>query len=251
VAESHVVDLVRAAKAIGLRVTISPGMGAVLGSSLVMDDVWGMPLLGVPRFGLSRSSAFVKRAFDLIGAGLGLVVGLPLFGLIALLIKLDTPGPVFFRQMRVGRDGELFEILKFRTMVVDAEAMKSELRDRNEAEGIFKIEADPRVTRVGRVLRRTSLDELAQLVNVLRGQMSLVGPRPLVVDEDELITGFDRRRLAITPGMTGSWQILGSARLPLHEMIKLDYMYVANWSLWSDVKILLRTAGVVVARQGL
>jgi lipopolysaccharide/colanic/teichoic acid biosynthesis glycosyltransferase len=182
---------------------------------------------------------------------LGLVVGLPLFGLIALLIKLHTPGPVFFRQMRVGRDGELFEILKFRTMVVDAEAMKRELRDRNEAEGIFKIEADPRVTRVGRVLRRTSLDELAQLVNVLRGQMSLVGPRPLVVDEDELITGFDRRRLAITPGMTGSWQILGSARLPLHEMIKLDYMYVANWSLWSDVKILLRTAGVVVARQGL
>ena len=125
------------------------------------------------------------------------------------------------------------------------------LRARNEAEGIFKIKSDPRITRVGRLLRKTSLDELAQLLNVVRGQMSLVGPRPLVVDEDELITGFDRRRLAITPGMTGSWQILGSARVPLHEMIKLDYMYVANWSLWSDIKILLRTAAVVIGARGL
>jgi lipopolysaccharide/colanic/teichoic acid biosynthesis glycosyltransferase len=113
------------------------------------------------------------------------------------------------------------------------------------------MKTDPRVTRVGRLLRKTSLDELPQLVNVLRGEMSLVGPRPLVVDEDELITGLDRRRLAITPGMTGPWQILGSARVPLHEMIKLDYVYVANWSLWADVKILLRTAAVVVGRRGL
>jgi lipopolysaccharide/colanic/teichoic acid biosynthesis glycosyltransferase len=216
-----------------------------------MDDVWGMPLLGVPRFGLSRSSAVVKRAFDVVGAAAGLVVVAPFFALVGLLIKLDAPGPVFFRQMRVGRDGELFEIFKLRTMVVDAEALKDGLREHNESEGIFKMKADPRITRIGRLLRKTSLDELAQLINVLRGQMSLVGPRPLILDEDELITGFDRRRLAITPGMTGSWQILGSARIPLHEMIKLDYMYVANWSLWLDVKILLRTVGVVFARQGL
>lgn len=251
VAENHVVDLVRAAKAIGLRVTISPGMGGVLGSSLVMDDVWGMPLLGVPRFGLSRSSATVKRAFDVISASAGLVLLAPFFALIGLLIKLDSPGPIFFRQMRVGRDGELFEILKLRTMVVDAETLKAALRDQNESEGIFKMKSDPRITRVGRWLRRTSLDELAQLVNVVRGQMSLVGPRPLIVDEDELVTGFDRRRLAITPGMTGSWQILGAARNPLPEMIKLDYMYVANWSLWSDIKILMRTGRVVLSRQGL
>jgi exopolysaccharide biosynthesis polyprenyl glycosylphosphotransferase len=251
VAENHVVDLVRAAKAIGLRATISPGMGAVLGSSLVLDDVWGMPLLGVPRFGLSRSSGVVKRGFDLVGAGLGLLLLAPFFALIGLLIKLDSKGPMFFRQLRVGRDGELFEIIKLRTMVADAESLKTDLREHNEAEGIFKMKSDPRITRVGRVLRRTSLDELPQLINVIRGQMSLVGPRPLVVDEDELITGFDRRRLAITPGMTGSWQILGSARVPLHEMIKLDYMYVANWSLWLDVKILLRTGIVVLSRQGL
>ncbi len=144
-----------------------------------------------------------------------------------------------------------FEIVKLRTMVRDAEARKDDLRRLQRGRRDLQDGSDPRITRVGRVLRKTSLDELPQLVNVFRGQMSLVGPRPLVTDEDELIKGFDRHRLAITPGMTGPWQILGSARVPLHEMIKLDYMYVANWSLWSDVKILIRTLSVVVARQGL
>jgi exopolysaccharide biosynthesis polyprenyl glycosylphosphotransferase len=251
VAEEKTIDLVRAAKTIGLRVTISPGMMGVVGSSLVLDDVWGLPLLGLPRFGLTRSSAVLKRAFDLIGASAALVVSFPLFVLAGLLIKLDSPGPILFRQLRVGRDGELFEMLKLRTMVADAEERKADLRDLNEADGIFKIGADPRMTRVGRWLRRISFDEAPQLINVLRGQMSLVGPRPLVLDEDETITGFDRRRLTITPGMTGPWQILGSARIPLEEMIKLDYMYVANWSLWSDMKILVRTIGVVLRGQGL
>jgi lipopolysaccharide/colanic/teichoic acid biosynthesis glycosyltransferase len=129
--------------------------------------------------------------------------------------------------------------------------MKAPLRDRNEAEGLFKIEADPRITRVGRVLRRYSLDELPQLINVVLGEMSLVGPRPLVPDEDDLITGLDRRRLQLTPGMTGRWQILGSARVPLAEMVKLDYLYVTGWSLWSDVKILLRTVPYMLARRGM
>ena len=251
VAEEATINLVRAAKAVGLRVTISPGMMGVVGSSLVLDDVWGMPLLGLPRFGLSRSSALLKRAFDLIGATVVLVFSLPILAVVGVLIKLDSAGPLLFRQLRVGRDGEPFEILKLRTMVADAERLKAGLRNRNEADGIFKIGADPRVTRVGRLLRKTSLDELPQLANVLRGQMSLVGPRPLVADEDETITGFDRRRLSITPGMTGPWQVLGSARIPLEEMIKLDYMYVANWSLWSDIKLLVRTCGVVLAQQGL
>jgi lipopolysaccharide/colanic/teichoic acid biosynthesis glycosyltransferase len=139
-------------------------------------------------------------------------------------------------------------------MVDDAEALKAQLRERNESEGLFKIGADPRITRVGRWMRKTSIDELPQLINVVRGQMSLVGPRPLVLDEDEMITGFDRRRLMITPGMTGQWQVLGStpahARVPLHEMLKLDYLYIANWSLWNDIKILVRTVGVVVGAGG-
>lgn len=249
--DERMVDLVRAAKATGLRVTFFPGVLASLGSSVVIDDLWGMPLLGIPRFGLSRSSSAVKRAFDLVGAAIGLILLSPLFLAVALLIKLDSRGPVFFRQTRVGRAGDAFAILKFRTMVDGADAMKASLRQGNTSEHLFKLEDDPRVTRIGLWLRRTSIDELPQLLNVLRGQMSLVGPRPLIVDEDELITGFDRRRLMITPGMTGQWQILGSARVPLHEMLKLDYLYVANWSLWNDVKILVRTVPVVFARRGL
>jgi exopolysaccharide biosynthesis polyprenyl glycosylphosphotransferase len=249
-ADERVIDLVRAAKATGVRVTFFPGVLAMVGSSVVFDDLWGMPLLGIPRFGLSRSSAALKRSFDVVGAMVGLVFLAPLFALIAVIIKLDSAGPVFFRQLRVGRDGNAFSIVKFRSMVDDAEALKADLRARNEAEGLFKIGGDPRITSVGRLLRRTSIDELPQLFNVLRGQMSLVGPRPLVLDEDEMITGFDRRRLMITPGMTGQWQVLGSTRVPLHEMLKLDYLYIANWSLWNDIKILVRTVGVVVGAGG-
>jgi lipopolysaccharide/colanic/teichoic acid biosynthesis glycosyltransferase len=159
---------------------------------------------------------------------------------------------VLFRQTRVGRNGHRFEMLKLRTMSHDADQMKDALRDRNEASGgLFKIANDPRVTRVGRRLRNLSIDEMPQLINVLRGDMSLVGPRPLIVEEDERVTGFDRRRLHLTPGMTGRWQILGSARIPLPEMVKIDYLYVASWSLWVDVKILLETVNFVLRRRGL
>ena len=143
-------------------------------------------------------------------------------------------------------------MLKFRTMVPDAEALKEGLRARNEAqEGLFKIAEDPRVTRVGRLLRRRALDELPQLWNIVRGEMSLVGPRPLVLDEDQRIEGWHRRRLELMPGMTGPWQILGPARVPLREMVAIDYLYVANWSLWTDIKILLRTIPHVLQRRGL
>lgn len=249
--EEGIADLVRAAKATGVRVTFFPGVLASLGSSVVLDDLWGMPLLGIPRFGLSRSSVAIKRSFDIAGAAVGLLLLVPLFALVAVMIKLDSSGPVFFRQTRVGRDGNPFSIVKFRTMIKNAESMKADLRERSLPHGLFKVQDDPRITRVGRWLRRTSIDELPQLFNVLRGQMSLVGPRPLILDEDELITGIDRRRLMITPGMTGPWQILGSARVPLHEMLRLDYLYVSSWSLWNDVKILVRTMAVVVARRGL
>jgi lipopolysaccharide/colanic/teichoic acid biosynthesis glycosyltransferase len=141
-------------------------------------------------------------------------------------------------------------MLKFRSMVVDADTRKAELRGLNEADGLFKISDDPRMTGVGRLLRRSWLDELPQLSNVLRGDMSLVGPRPLVLDEDEKIVGWHRERLHLTPGMTGPWQVLGAARVPLREMVTIDYLYVTNWSLWGDVKILLRTVPCVVARRG-
>jgi lipopolysaccharide/colanic/teichoic acid biosynthesis glycosyltransferase len=172
--------------------------------------------------------------------------------MIAVAIKLISPGPVFFRQRRMGKDNVPFEMLKFRTMVDGAEYHKPALMDRNEAGGgLFKIQDDPRVTRVGRLLRRTSLDELPQLFNVIRGDMALVGPRPLVIDEDSQIEGWRRRRLLLTPGMTGLWQVFGSARIPMNEMVKIDYLYGANWSLWLDVKVLLRTVPFVLGRRGL
>ncbi len=172
--------------------------------------------------------------------------------MIAVAIKLDSGGPVLFRQRRMGRDDVPFEMFKFRTMVDDAEAQKSALKGRNEANGgLFKIKDDPRITRVGGRLRRYSLDELPQLLNVLRGDMALVGPRPLVLDEDSMIEGWRRSRLELPPGMTGPWQVFGSARIPLDEMVKIDYLYGANWSLWLDVKTLLRTVPFVVGRRGL
>jgi exopolysaccharide biosynthesis polyprenyl glycosylphosphotransferase len=242
--------LMRSAKALGLHVSVLPRMFEVVGSHVEFDELDGMTVLGVRRFELSRSSQGVKRGLDVVGSALGLVALAPFFALMALAIKLDSPGPVFFRQVRIGRDGRQFRIFKFRTMVSDAEQLKDALRERNERDGLFKIVDDPRRTRVGRFLRKTSLDELPQLVNVLRGEMSLVGPRPLITEEDSQVLGWDRRRLHLTPGMTGHWQILGSARIPLREMAKIDYLYVTGWTLWKDIKILVRTVPHVLARRG-
>jgi lipopolysaccharide/colanic/teichoic acid biosynthesis glycosyltransferase len=199
---------------------------------------------------LSHSSRLIKRTIDLAGAAFGLLLLAPFGALVACLIKLDTPGPVFFRQPRVGKDGKLFHMLKFRSMVDGAHKQREALAELNETDGLFKLSEDPRVTRVGRLLRRTSLDELPQLINVLRGEMSLVGPRPLIADEDELIQGHHRERLQMTPGMTGLWQVLGPPRPPLAEMVKADYLYATNWSLWNDIKILVRTLTHVSARRG-
>jgi exopolysaccharide biosynthesis polyprenyl glycosylphosphotransferase len=241
-------ELVRTAKDAGARVSLLPNVLDVVGTSVAFDDIHGMTLLGVPRFGLSASSRRLKRAFDLVATTLGLLVVSPVLLAIAVAIRVDTRGPVLFRQTRIGRDGRPFQIWKFRTMVPDAEALKGDLRADNG--GLFKLEHDPRITRVGGLLRRSSLDELPQLFNVLAGDMSLVGPRPLIECEDEQIKGSGRQRLHLTPGMTGRWQLLGSTRVPLAEMIKLDYLYVAGWSLWGDLKILLRTVGVVAGRRG-
>jgi exopolysaccharide biosynthesis polyprenyl glycosylphosphotransferase len=249
---SEMLNLLRTLKAVGVRVSVLPRLLEVVGSSVEFDDLHGVTVMGVRRFDLTRSSAKVKRGFDLLGVGLGLLVMGPVMLVIAVAIKLDSRGPVFFRQLRVGRHGERFHVFKFRTMVPDAEQLKDSLRHRNEAqEGLFKIADDPRVTRVGHLLRKLSLDELPQIFNVLRGEMSLVGPRPLVIEEDQRVEGWHRRRLELMPGMTGHWQILGPSRVSLREMVAIDYLYVANWSLWTDIKILLRTVPYVLARRGL
>jgi exopolysaccharide biosynthesis polyprenyl glycosylphosphotransferase len=251
--DSHdrVLQTVRHFKDYGLKVSVQPSILEVVGSSVEFDEINGTTLLGVRSFGLSRSSVILKRAMDIVGSSLLLIVTSPLLLAIAIAIKLDSRGPVLFSQLRVGKDGRRFMMRKFRTMYAGADRLRAELAHLNETEGLFKVSNDPRITRVGRFLRKSSLDELPQLINVLRGEMSLVGPRPLVEDEDEQVVGWHRRRLHLTPGMTGAWQIMGDARVPLREMVAVDYMYIVNWSLWADFKILIQTVGHVVRRRGL
>jgi exopolysaccharide biosynthesis polyprenyl glycosylphosphotransferase len=244
-----VVDAIRLATACGVRVSVLPRLLDVIGTSVDFDDIGGQMLLGLRGFGLSPSSRFLKRSFDLV-VTIGLLLVLSPFLLAAALgVKLSSPGPVLFRQARIGRHGREFQVLKFRTMVSDAEERKQELFERNEAAPLFKIADDPRTTRVGRWLRRYSLDELPQLLNVLRGDMSLVGPRPLILDEDRLFSGWQRRRYHVAPGMTGPWQILGSSRVPMSDMVTIDYLYCANWSLWLDAKIMARTVPYLLSRR--
>jgi lipopolysaccharide/colanic/teichoic acid biosynthesis glycosyltransferase len=195
---------------------------------------------------LSRSSRLLKRTLDVGGATAALILLGPLLLLIGLLIRLDTPGPALFQQERIGSRGR-FQIYKFRTMVVDADRRKCEVEHLNmhaQPGGdarMFKVPNDPRITRIGRVLRRFSLDELPQILNVLEGNMSLVGPRPLIAQEDELIDDWARRRLDLKPGMTGLWQVLGASDIPFDEMTKLDYVYVTSWSLRRDIQLILET----------
>jgi exopolysaccharide biosynthesis polyprenyl glycosylphosphotransferase len=252
VADSHeTLVLIRALEELEVRVTVLPRLLELASATLTAEVVGGAAALDVRRLGLTRGERAIKRAFDIAGAAALLILTAPLAVVIVLAVWLTSPGPILFRQRRIGRDGREFTMWKFRSMVRDAEAHKHTLRSRNEAQGLFKIAEDPRVTRVGRILRRTSLDELPQLVNVLRGDMSLVGPRPLVPDEDSAIAGWHRRRLYMRAGMTGVWQVMGSARVPMTEMVELDNLYVLSWSPWLDLKILLRTLDVMVARRGM
>ena len=200
---------------------------------------------------MARSRSILKRSFDIALSALFLILFSPLFALIALLIWLEDGGSIFFAQTRVGQFGREFKMYKIRSMCRNAEARLKELLDQNRhKEGVtFKIKDDPRVTKVGRVLRRFSLDELPQLFNVIRGEMSLVGPRPLVLNEDEFVASWGRRRLSLRPGMTGVWQILGRTDIPFDEMVKLDYLYVTNWTLSGDLKILARTIPAIVRPQ--
>lgn len=248
--EEDVLTLIRSAKWLGVRVSLMPTLMTVVGAATTVDELDSIVLLGVPRFGLSRSSAALKRTLDLVVGGLALLLLAPLMALIALVIRLDSPGPALFRQRRIGRDGRPFVIFKFRSMVHNADRMKAALTDRNETTGLFKLKDDPRITRVGGVLRRTYLDELPQLFNVIRGEMSLVGPRPLVESEDALLTGYDRHRSRLMPGMTGPWQLRGPLNASLSELARLDYLYASNWSIWADIDILLGTAARVVNRRG-
>ncbi len=216
-----------------------------------IDEIYGLPVVDVaaPRLGLA--SHVMKRGIDITVASIALVLFGPLLSAIAIAIKLTSPGPVLFRQTRIGYKRRAFTILKFRTMAVGSEALRDQLRHRNEADGpLFKLKEDPRATIIGRALRRSSLDELPQLWNVVRGEMSLVGPRPFVPEESSQIDGWAARRFEVRPGLTGQWQVAGRNQLAHEELCRLDYLYVACWSMQWDLRILWQTVGRVVSGYG-
>jgi exopolysaccharide biosynthesis polyprenyl glycosylphosphotransferase len=216
-----------------------------------MEDLSGLSMLDIAPASRSARTRFLKHSFDIVSSGLMLIVVSPLIAVIALAIKLTSSGPVFFRQERMGLNEQPFRMMKFRTMYTDAEARRHEFNDLNEADGpLFKVRDDPRVTRLGRFLRRTSFDEIPQLINVWRGDMSLVGPRPFVVSEALLIQGWARKRFETRPGMTGLWQVSGRSELSHLELCRLDYLYVASWSFWWDMHILWQTPAAIFRGRG-
>jgi exopolysaccharide biosynthesis polyprenyl glycosylphosphotransferase len=244
--------IVRACADSGVKVNIVPRLFEVVSSQALVDDIEGIPLLDVGHVELSRFNMAVKRAFDLVVGGLLCIPMLPVMGVIAVVIMLDSRGPVFYRQERMGRGGKPFWIFKFRSMHVGADETRLELaEEQNDYDGpMFKLKDDPRITRVGGPIRRWSLDELPQIFNVMRGEMSLVGPRPLWIEEAKQCRGWTQKRLDITPGITGLWQVLGRTNIPFDEMVKLDYMYVTGWSLSWDIKLLLQTVPAVLNKRG-
>jgi exopolysaccharide biosynthesis polyprenyl glycosylphosphotransferase len=243
--DDQTLEVIRELQDINVQVDIVPRLFEVLGTNAQLHTIEGVPLVGLATPRLSTSSRFLKRTLDLVGAIAGLILLAPLFAVTALCIKLDSRGPVFFRQVRMGAGEQAFRVFKFRTMVDDAETLKAEVAHLNmhvdDDPRMFKVPDDPRVTRVGAFLRRTRMDELPQLFNVIRGEMSLVGPRPLILDEDQYVVRWARRRLKLKPGMTGLWQVLGASDIPFDEMTKLDYLYVTNWSLREDLRLILLT----------
>jgi exopolysaccharide biosynthesis polyprenyl glycosylphosphotransferase len=220
-------------------------------SNLDTVDLGGIPMIGVKDLSISGSSMVFKRTMDVLVSFVGLFFGWPIFLLIAILIRLDSPGPVFFKQIRVGKDELLFGCYKFRSMREGAEEEQKDLIAQNEVDGpIFKMKDDPRVTKAGRFLRRTSLDELPQVFNVLMGHMSLVGPRPALPTEVQRYQAWHKRRLEVAPGITGLWQVSGRSQLTFDEQVLLDLYYIENWSPMLDLQILLRTLPKALLGEG-
>ena len=232
-------------------IEISSGLLDVSTSRVLIREVSGVPLITVRGVSFSRGKRLVKRTFDLLVGVSIIAVGMPVWILLALIIKLESRGPVFYRQTRIGRGGHPFEMYKFRSMTVGADQVRDQLAADNEASGpLFKMQDDPRVTRVGTWLRKFSIDEFPQLINVMRGEMSLVGPRPPLPGETSEYSAHHWRRMEVPPGMTGLWQVSGRSRLTFDEMIRLDLFYIENWSVGFDIGLILRTIPAVLFARG-
>jgi exopolysaccharide biosynthesis polyprenyl glycosylphosphotransferase len=251
VTPEDVVQIMKARRQENVEVRFTANLPTVLSSRLAPQTIGGVMTLSVNVLQLTRAQAAAKRACDVVVSALGLLALLPLFAVVAAAIKATSPGPVIFRQERIGLRGRPFTLLKFRTMCTGADLMLEDLRDRNEADGpLFKLRQDPRVTRVGAVLRRYSIDELPQLWNVLRGEMSLVGPRPPLAGEVALYEEWQHDRLEVRPGITGLWQVSGRSELSFEDYVRLDLFYVENWSIAYDLFILSKTVPLLVSTRG-
>ena len=249
--EDTLLDLVETAHRTGVRVRVAPTTTELLLQRGEYVPGQGAPLFELRPPVLAGADWVVKKVFDILVSGFVVLIGLPLWLLIALAIKLDSRGPVFYRDTRVGVGEREFDMLKFRTMVAGAAEQQPVLEERNEAGGaLFKIRDDPRVTRVGRLLRRLSLDEVPQVLNVLRGEMSLVGPRPLPLRDFNQLEPWHRKRYHVLPGITGLWQISGRSNLTFDDLVRLDFYYIENWSIWLDISILVKTIPAVFSRRG-
>jgi exopolysaccharide biosynthesis polyprenyl glycosylphosphotransferase len=249
----QLLESIRACRDAGVAIDVVPRLFEFLDGVRALDQVGGLPLLSIGVQNLTSASVAAKRALDVVGSLALLTVFAPVMAAAAIAVKIESRGPVFFRQRRAGRGNTSFALIKFRSMYVDAEERKKEMDALNEAaDGVmFKIRRDPRVTRVGRVLRRFSIDELPQLFNVLRGEMSLVGPRPLIFPETAALDeNWHLRRLELRPGLTGPWQVYGRSQSPFQEMVRFDYQYVAGWSLARDIELLLATLPAVMSGRG-
>jgi exopolysaccharide biosynthesis polyprenyl glycosylphosphotransferase len=249
--DKSLVDLVDLAHRRGVRVRVAPTTAELLTKRAEYVPGQGVPLFELRPPAFVGTDWLVKRAFDLGVSVVVVVVGLPIWIAIAVAIKVGSRGPVFFRDERVGLNERRFGMIKFRTMYADAPEGQKRLEAMNEAEGaLFKVRDDPRVTPFGRLLRRFSLDEVPQVLNVLRGEMSLVGPRPLPLRDYRLLEPWHRKRYLVLPGMTGLWQIAGRSDLSFDDLVRLDFYYLENWSIWLDISILLRTVPAVIAARG-
>jgi exopolysaccharide biosynthesis polyprenyl glycosylphosphotransferase len=249
--EEELLDLVQEAHRRGVKVRIAPTTAALLTQRAEYVPGQGVPLFELRPPVVSGLDWATKRAFDIVVSTLLIVLAAPLWLVIALAVKLDSPGPVFYRDRRVGLGEREFGMFKFRSMHLDAAKSQKALETANEASGpLFKIKDDPRVTRIGRLLRRYSIDELPQMLNVLRGEMSLVGPRPLPLRDYVQLDDWHRKRYLVLPGMTGLWQVSGRIDLSFDDLVRLDFYYLENWSIWLDISILAKTLPAVLARRG-
>jgi exopolysaccharide biosynthesis polyprenyl glycosylphosphotransferase len=249
--ERDLLEIVENAHRRGLRVRVAPKTTELLVTRGEYTPQEGLPLFELRPPVLIGTDWVIKRGFDLTLSTLVLILGLPLWLVIAAAIKLGSPGPVFYRDQRVGCGEREFGMLKFRTMAVGSHERQAELEDRNEADGpLFKIRDDPRITRVGRMLRRFSLDEVPQLLNVLNGEMSIVGPRPLPLRDYVQLEDWHRKRYLVLPGLTGLWQVSGRIALPFDDLVRLDFYYLENWSIWLDISIISKTLPAVLAGKG-